>query len=330
MRGYCAQKACARPTAGPIVVSPSLMERAGPSGSSTHGLQQRWGRPWRALESRMRPDAGVPRTPIGPAGSVYRFLVPVHATAFGLALSLAAAPRPEANDRRRLLAGRLPGGGGNPDSWPRGWPRRRRNRPHRRRPSAMRDPQFAPHGVFPCAGEEPVDRRGRRRRHRMGETGANWSAAKPWTRGFRGGWRGRKAQEDRLEALIEAWTSTRDVSRPRARAAGAGHRRASSRGLTPTWSPLDPRLLSRAPILSVCPIHTSVAKWCPIEASRVVELSEAPPGTPAPLLGHFGRDSTPARCSRGSGAIARSGRWPALDGNAGATAEMNWRAHALL
>ncbi len=145
-----------------------------------------------------------------------------------------------------------------------------------------RDPQFAPHGVFACAGQD------------------RWVAIAvrddaEWSRlaGLIGGetvddafstLAGRKANEDRLEALVEAWTRTRDVAaieRHLQALAIPVHRAADSADMV-----ADPQLIARGHFVR---LSHPLGGDSVIEASRFT-LSETPAQyrRAAP---HFGRDA---------------------------------------
>ena len=145
-----------------------------------------------------------------------------------------------------------------------------------------RDPQFAPHGVFACTGED------------------RWVAIAvcndtEWSKlaGLIGGealdgafstLTGRKANEDRLETLIEAWTQTREVAaieRDLQALAIPVHRAADSADML-----ADPQLVARGHFVR---LPHPLGGDSVIEASRFA-LSE----TPAQYLRaapHFGRDA---------------------------------------
>jgi crotonobetainyl-CoA:carnitine CoA-transferase CaiB-like acyl-CoA transferase len=149
-------------------------------------------------------------------------------------------------------------------------------------PQGNRDPQFAPHGVFPCAGED-------RWIAIVAGGDAEWAKLAEWIGGeaLDGVFEtlaGRKAEEDRLEALIEAWTSTLDVSdleRDLQALGIAAHRAADSADML-----ADPQLIALGHFVRM---PHPLGGDCVIEASRF-RLSETPAryARPAP---HFGRDT---------------------------------------
>jgi crotonobetainyl-CoA:carnitine CoA-transferase CaiB-like acyl-CoA transferase len=94
----------------------------------------------------------------------------------------------------------------------------------------------------------------------------------------------RKADEDRLEALVEAWTSTRqtaDVERDLQAVGVAAHRASDSADML-----ADPQLVERGHFIRM---PHPLGGECVIEAGRL-RLSETPGRCvrPAP---HFGRDT---------------------------------------
>jgi crotonobetainyl-CoA:carnitine CoA-transferase CaiB-like acyl-CoA transferase len=145
-----------------------------------------------------------------------------------------------------------------------------------------RDPQFAPHGVFACAGED-------RWVAIVVRDDAEWSRLASLIGGetMDGAFStlaGRKANEDRLEALIEAWTRARDVAdieRDLQALAIPVHRAADSADMV-----ADPQLIARRHFVR---LPHPLGGDSVIEASRFA-LSE----TPAQYLRaapHFGRDA---------------------------------------
>ncbi|MDB5480083.1 MAG: subunit of succinyl-CoA:benzylsuccinate CoA-transferase [Caulobacteraceae bacterium] len=149
-------------------------------------------------------------------------------------------------------------------------------------PLGNRDPQFAPHGVFACAGEDRWialvahdDAAWARLAGRIGG-GALDGAFKTLV--------GRKAEEDRLEALIEMWTSVREVTELEGDLQSLGiaaHRAADSADMV-----ADPQLAARGHFIHM---PHPLGGDCVIEASRF-RLSATPArcARPAP---HFGRDT---------------------------------------
>ena len=145
-----------------------------------------------------------------------------------------------------------------------------------------RDPQFAPHGVFACAGED-------RWAAIVVRDDAEWSRLASLIGGETmdgalSTLAGRRANEDRLEALIEAWTRARDVAdieRDLQALAIPVHRAADSADMV-----ADPQLIARGHFVR---LPHPLGGDSVIEASRFA-LSE----TPAQYLRaapHFGRDA---------------------------------------
>ena len=255
---------------GLIVVSTSLMGQTGPSSTLTG-----YGNVGAAMAGFQSIAGRRGETPIGPYGPYTDFVGP----RYGLVALLAALDRrrttgegcwldvSQAEAGIQFLApqvadaastGRIAGPLGN------------------------RDPRFAPHGVFSCAGED-------RWIALVASSDAEWARLAELIGGEAldgvfSALAGRQAEEDRLEALIEAWTSTRDVSdlERELQALGvAAHRAADSADMVG-----DPQLVARGHFVSMP--HPLGGK-CVIEASRF-QLSETPAryARPAP---HFGRDT---------------------------------------
>jgi len=149
-------------------------------------------------------------------------------------------------------------------------------------PQGNRDPQFAPHGVFPCPGED-------RWIAVVAQDDAAWAQLAQLIGGEAldeafATLAGRKAEEDRLEALIEAWTSTRDLAALEDHLQSneiAAHRVADSADMVG-----DPQLIALGHFVRM---PHPLGGDCVIEASRF-RLSETPAryARPAP---HFGRDT---------------------------------------
>ncbi len=145
-----------------------------------------------------------------------------------------------------------------------------------------RDPQFAPHGVFACAGEDRWVAIAVR-------DDAEWSRLAGLVGGgaFDGAFStlpGRKANEDRLETLVEAWTQTRDVAaveRNLQALAIPVHRAADSADML-----ADPQLIARGHFVR---LPHPLGGDSVIEASRFV-LSETP-ARYVRAAPHFGRDA---------------------------------------
>jgi crotonobetainyl-CoA:carnitine CoA-transferase CaiB-like acyl-CoA transferase len=148
-------------------------------------------------------------------------------------------------------------------------------------PQGNRDPRFAPHGVFVCAGEN-------RWIAIAARDDAEWArlAALIGGEALDGALAtlaGRKAAEDRLEALVEAWTATREVAgleRDLQALGVAAHRAADSADLV-----ADPQLAARGHFIR---LPHSLGGECVIEASRF-QLSDTPARCPRPPP-HLGRD----------------------------------------
>jgi crotonobetainyl-CoA:carnitine CoA-transferase CaiB-like acyl-CoA transferase len=145
-----------------------------------------------------------------------------------------------------------------------------------------RDPAFAPHGVFRCAGADEWiaiaardDDEWARLANLIGGEALNTDYA---------GLAGRKAAEDRLESLIEAWTSTHPAAAVESALQALGvpaHRAATSADMV-----ADPQLAWRGHFVRLAhPLGGDSV----IEASRF-RLSHTPAEylRPAP---HFGRDN---------------------------------------
>jgi crotonobetainyl-CoA:carnitine CoA-transferase CaiB-like acyl-CoA transferase len=149
-------------------------------------------------------------------------------------------------------------------------------------PLGNRDPQLAPHGVFACAGDDrwialaaQDDDAWARLATLVGGAALDSAfATLP----------GRKAGEDRLEAIVEAWTSERtpDVLERDLQAIGvAAHRANDSADIL-----ADPQMTARRHFIRM---PHPLGGESVIEASRF-QLSETPPrySRAAP---HFGRDT---------------------------------------
>jgi crotonobetainyl-CoA:carnitine CoA-transferase CaiB-like acyl-CoA transferase len=253
-----------------IVVSTSLMGQTGPSSALTG-----YGNIGAAMAGFQSIVGREGQTPIGPYGPYTDFVAP----RFGLVALLAAL------DRRRstgdgcwldvsqaeagiqfvapqiaeaAATGRIAAPRGN------------------------RDPQFAPHGVFACAGDD-------RWIALVACDDAEWARLAQLVGGEALGSEfatlaGRKADEDRLEALIEAWTAPRPVDEVEhgLQALGiAAHRAADSADMV-----ADPQLIARGHFIRM---PHPLGGDCVIEASRF-HLSDTPAryARPAP---HFGRDT---------------------------------------
>lgn len=255
---------------GLIVVSTSLMGQSGPSSTLTG-----YGNVGAAMAGFQSIAGRRGETPIGPYGPYTDFVGP----RFGLVALLAALDHrrstgegcwldvSQAEAGIQFLASQVA------DAAATG---------RIAAPLGNRDPQFAPHGVFACAGEDrwiAIVARG----------DAEWArlAALVGGRALDGAFAtlaGRKAAEDRLEGLIEAWTATRDVDEvERALQARriAAHRVADSADMV-----ADPQLVARGHFVRM---PHPLGGECVIEASRF-RLSETPPGC-ARAAPHFGRDT---------------------------------------
>ncbi|HLZ82579.1 MAG TPA: CoA transferase [Caulobacteraceae bacterium] len=149
-------------------------------------------------------------------------------------------------------------------------------------PLGNRDPQFAPHGVFACAGED-------RWIAIVARDDTEWArlAALIGGESMDGAYAtlaGRKAAEDQLEALVQAWTRARDVAEAERALQAlriAAHRAADSADVV-----ADPQLAYRGHFVRM---PHPLGGECVIEASRL-RLSETPPGC-ARAAPHFGRDT---------------------------------------
>ena len=255
---------------GLVVVSTSLMGQTGPSSTLTG-----YGNIGAAMAGFQSIVGRQGETPLGPYGPYTDFVSP----RFALVALLAAL------DRRRLtgegcwldvsqaeagiqfLAPQVA------DTAATG---------HIAAPLGDRDPQFAPHGVFACAGED-------RWIALAARDDAEWArlAALIGGEALDGAFAslaGRKASEDRLEALVEAWTSTRhvgDLERDLQAQGIAAHRAADSADLL-----ADPQMVARGHFIRM---PHPLGGECVVEASRF-RLSETPARCirPAP---HFGRDT---------------------------------------
>jgi crotonobetainyl-CoA:carnitine CoA-transferase CaiB-like acyl-CoA transferase len=149
-------------------------------------------------------------------------------------------------------------------------------------PMGNRDPQFAPHGVFRCFGEDAWIAL-------VAQGDAEWArlAALIGGEALDGAFAtlaGRKAAEDRLEAVVEAWTRSRDVAdieQALQELGVAAHRAATSADMV-----ADPQLIHRGHFVR---LPHPLGGESVIEASRF-QLSETPPRylRAAP---HFGRDN---------------------------------------
>jgi crotonobetainyl-CoA:carnitine CoA-transferase CaiB-like acyl-CoA transferase len=145
-----------------------------------------------------------------------------------------------------------------------------------------RDPAFAPHGVFRCAGDDAWVAIAVR-------DDGEWArlAALIGGEALDGAFAtlaGRKAAEDRLEALVEAWTLGRGAAEVETRLqalAIPAHRAATSADMV-----ADPQLIARGHFVR---LPHPLGGDSVIEASRF-QLSDTPPryDRPAP---HFGRDN---------------------------------------
>jgi crotonobetainyl-CoA:carnitine CoA-transferase CaiB-like acyl-CoA transferase len=145
-----------------------------------------------------------------------------------------------------------------------------------------RDPQFAPHGVFACAGEDAWAAI-------VARDDADWARLATLIGGEAldeafATLAGRKAAEDRLETLVEAWTRERDVGEVETALQAEGipvHRAASSADLA-----ADPQLAARGHFVR---LSHPLGGESVIEASRF-QLSATPPRYDR-CAPHFGRDT---------------------------------------
>jgi len=145
-----------------------------------------------------------------------------------------------------------------------------------------RDPQFAPHGVFRCAGEDEWVAV-------VAQGDAEWArlAARIGGEALDGAFAtlaGRKAAEDRLETIVEGWTGAREVATVETELQTLGvaaHRAACSADMV-----ADPQLIARGHFVR---LPHPLGGDSVIEASRFA-LSEttASYDRAAP---HFGRDA---------------------------------------
>jgi crotonobetainyl-CoA:carnitine CoA-transferase CaiB-like acyl-CoA transferase len=149
-------------------------------------------------------------------------------------------------------------------------------------PRGNRDPHYAPHGVFACAGDD-------RWIAIATQDDAEWAQLAALIGGDApdeafATLSGRRAAEDHLEALVEGWTQTRECAEIERDLQALGipaHRANDSADMA-----ADPQLISRGHfVLMPHPLGGD----CVIEASRL-RLSETPARytRPAP---HFGRDT---------------------------------------
>jgi crotonobetainyl-CoA:carnitine CoA-transferase CaiB-like acyl-CoA transferase len=149
-------------------------------------------------------------------------------------------------------------------------------------PQGNRDPRFSPHGVFACAEEDRWIALVARDDDQWAELAA-LIGGEALESAF-ASLAGRKAAEDRLEGLVEAWTSGQDVAalEDQLQALGiAAHRAASSDDMV-----ADAQLAARGHFVR---LPHPLGGESVIEASRF-RLSDTPPRyhRPAP---HFGRDT---------------------------------------
>jgi crotonobetainyl-CoA:carnitine CoA-transferase CaiB-like acyl-CoA transferase len=152
------------------------------------------------------------------------------------------------------------------------------------RPIGNRDPEFAPHGVFRCADDDAwvaiVTRNDAEWARLAGHIGGEALEVSLSTLV------GRKAQEERLETLVEAWTRDRDAQAVETELQALGipaHKAAKSADMV-----ADPQLVARGHFVR---LSHPLGGESVIEASRF-SLSE----TPAEYLRaapHFGRDNHP-------------------------------------
>ena len=149
-------------------------------------------------------------------------------------------------------------------------------------PGGNRDPLFAPHGVFASAGED-------RWIALAARDDAEWArlAARIGGEALDGAFAtlaGRKAAEDRLEGLIEAWTSERsadDLERDLQAIGVPAHRANNSADML-----ADPQMEARSHFVR---IPHPLGGECVIEATRF-KLSETP-ARYVRAAPHFGRDT---------------------------------------
>ena len=255
---------------GLIVVSTALMGQTGPSAALTG-----YGNIGAAMAGFQSIVGREGQTPIGPYGPYTDFVGP----RFGLVALLAALDRrrrtgdgcwldiSQAEAGIQFLApqiadaaatGRIAGPRGN------------------------RDPRFSPHGVFACAGED-------RWIALVARDDAEWARLAALIGGEAldaafATLQGRKAVENRLEALVEAWTSARAVADLEGglQALGiAAHRAADSADML-----TDPQLTDRGHFVR---LPHPLGGDSVIEASRF-RLSATPARYPRPAP-HFGRDT---------------------------------------
>lgn len=154
-------------------------------------------------------------------------------------------------------------------------------------PDTNRDAQFAPHGAFKCAGPDQWtaiavrdDEEWKRLAELIGDDAGDPAFATL---------AGRKADEDRLDAIVSAWTAARDpldVERTLQKLGIPAHKVAASADLA-----ADPQLKARAHFVS---LPHPLGGEAVFEASRY-RLS----GTPAQYrrcAPHFGRDTEEVLC----------------------------------
>lgn len=149
-------------------------------------------------------------------------------------------------------------------------------------PLGNRDPHFAPHGVFPCAGDDAWIAI-------VARDDGEWSRLAALIGGEAGDpalsdLAGRKADEARLEALVAAWTRTRTAAEAETllQAQGiAAHRAAVSAEMV-----ADPQLAERGHFVR---LPHPLGGESVIEASRFVMSRTAPAYRAA--APHFGRDN---------------------------------------